>query len=172
MTKPQEAPYGSWKSPITSDMIASGTIRLDQVVLDGDNIYWIEMRPAEGGRCVVVRRSPEGQIADITPSPFNARTRVHEYGGGAFAINDGTVYFSNFTDQRIYCQAPGGLPRPITLEGKLRYADIVADRYRNRLICVCEDHTVTECEPVNSLISIDLHGNKNGKVGVSGNKFY
>src|SRR5665811_1001263 len=104
MTKLQIAPYGSWKSPITSDMIASGTIRLEQVVLDGDNIYWIEMRPAEGGRCVIVRCSPEGQISDITHSPFNARTRVHEYGGGAFAIQDGTVYFSNFIDQRLYCQ--------------------------------------------------------------------
>ncbi len=110
MTKPQVAPYGSWKSPITSDLVASGAVRLEQVVLDGENIYWVEMRPAEGGRCVVVRRSPQGQTTDITPSPFNARTRVHEYGGGALAAHNGTVYFSNFTDQRLYCQAPGGKP--------------------------------------------------------------
>ncbi len=172
MTKLQVAPYGSWKSPITSDMIASGTIRLEQVVLDGDNIYWIEMRPAEGGRCVVVRRSPEGQIIDITPSLFNARTRVHEYGGGAFVIHAGAVYFSNFSDQRIYCQDPGGQPRPITPEGKLRYADGIVDRHRDRLICVCEDHTFTEREPVNTLIDIDIHGKKRGQVLVSGNDFY
>lgn len=73
MTKPQVAPYGSWKSPITSDLIASGTIRLEQIALDGENIYWIEMRPAEGGRCVIVRRSPDGQTVDTTPFPFNAR---------------------------------------------------------------------------------------------------
>lgn len=172
MTKPQVAPYGSWKSPITSDMIASGTIRLEQVVLEGDNIYWIEMRPAEGGRCVVVRRSPEGQIIDITPSPFNARTRVHEYGGGAFVIHEGTVYFSNFSDQRIYCQDPGGQPLPITPEGNLRYADGIIDPHHDRLICVCEDHTVAEREPVNNLVSIDLHGKKRGQVLVSGNDLY
>jgi dipeptidyl aminopeptidase/acylaminoacyl peptidase len=172
MTRPQVAPYGSWKSPITSDLIASGTIRLEQIALDGENIYWIEMRPAEGGRCVVVRHSPEGQTFDITPSPFNARTRVHEYGGGAFAITDGTVYFSNFTDQRIYCHDPGGQPQPITPEEKLYYADGVVDRHRERLICVCEDHTDVEREAVNSLISIDIHGSERGNVLISGNDFY
>jgi len=172
MIKPQVAPYGSWKSPITSDLIASGMVRLEQVVLDGENIYWIEMRPAEGGRCVIVRRSPDGQTVDITPFPFNARTRVHEYGGGAFTVHDGTVYFSNFTDQRIYCQYPGGLPGPITPPGKLRYADGVVDSHHDRLICVCEDHTVAGREPVNSLVSIDLHGIKRGQVLISGNDFY
>ena len=172
MTKPQVAPYGSWKSPITSDLVASGAVRLDQVIPDGENIYWVEMRPAEGGRCVVVRHSPQGQAADITPPPFNARTRVHEYGGGAFAIHDGTVYFSNFTDQRLYCQASGGKPRPITPEGELRYADAVVDIHRDRLICVCEDHTVAGHEPVNTLIGIDLRGSKRSHVLVSGNDFY
>ncbi|CAG0977725.1 MAG: S9 family peptidase [Candidatus Methanoperedens sp.] len=172
MTGQKVAPYGSWKSPITSDLVASGTIRVEQIVLEGENIYWIEMRPAEGGRYVVVQRSPEGQIADITPSTFNARTRVHEYGGGAFAVNHGKVYFSNFTDQRIYCRDQGGLPRPITIEGKRRYADIVVDRHRDRLICVCEDHTDARREAINSLISIDLHGNEKEKTLVSGNDFY
>jgi len=174
MTGQKVAPYGSWKSPITSDLVASGTIRVEQIVLEGENIYWIEMRPAEGGRYVVVRRSPDGQIEDITPSPFNARTRVHEYGGGAFAINHDKVYFSNFTDQRIYCQDLRGLPRPITTEGKRRYADMIVDRHRDRLICVCEDHTDAGREPINSLISIDLHGNEkeNEKTLVSGNDFY
>jgi len=172
MTKLQVAPYGSWKSPIRSDMIASGMIRLEKVVLDGENIYWIEMRPAEGGRCVVMRCSPKGQIIDITPSPFNARTRVHEYGGGAFAIHEETVYFSNFTDQRLYCRDPGGRIRPSTPEGKLRYADGIVDSHHDRLICVCEDHTVLEREPVNTLMSIDIHGNKRGQVLVSGNDFY
>jgi dipeptidyl aminopeptidase/acylaminoacyl peptidase len=172
MTKPQVAPYGSWKSPITSDLVASGTIRVEQIILDGENIYWIEMRPAEGGRCVVVRRSPEGQITDITPSPFNARTRAHEYGGGAYTIKDGTAYFTNFTDQRIYCYDSGSSPRLITPEGKTRYADMVVDRHRDRLVCVCEDHTDAGNEPVNSLISIGLHGNEREKILASGNDFY
>ncbi len=172
MTKPQVAPYGSWKSSITSDMIASGTIRLEQVVLDRNDIYWIEMRPSEGGRCVIMRRNPDGQISEITPSLFNARTRVHEYGGGAFVIHAGRVYFSNFTDQRLYCQDHGGLPRPVTHEGNLLYADMIVDRHRNRLICVCEDHTDPESEPVNTLMSIDLHGHKRSQLLVSGNDFY
>ncbi|MCX9010648.1 MAG: S9 family peptidase [Candidatus Methanoperedens sp.] len=172
MKKPQVAPYGSWKSPIASDFIASGTVRLEQVALDGENIYWVEMRPSEGGRCVVVRCSPDGKTIDITPSPLNARTGVHEYGGGTFAIHEDTVYFSNFTDQRIYCQDAGSQPRPITPSGEMRYADMVVDRHRDRLICVCEDHTVAEREPVNSLMSIDLHENKKGQVLISGNDFY
>ena len=110
----REAPYGSWRSPITSELIVSGTVSLGQIALDGEDVYWSEMRPAEGGRYVVVRRSPDGRTADITPASFNARTRVHEYGGGAFAVADGTVYFSNFADQRLYRQDPGAQPRPIT----------------------------------------------------------
>src|SRR2546421_719270 len=114
MAEQQVAPYGSWKSPITSDLIVSGTIGLGQIALDGDDIYWIEMRPAEGGRYVIVRRTADGRTTDVTPAPFNARTRVHEYGGGAFAVSDGMVYFSNFADQRLYRQTPGAQPEPIT----------------------------------------------------------
>ena len=101
MAVPQVAPYGSWKSPITSELIVSATIGLGQVALDGEDVYWIEMRPTEGGRNVIVRRTPDGRTTDITPSPFNARTRVHEYGGGALVVSDGTVYFSHFADQRL-----------------------------------------------------------------------
>ncbi len=134
------APYGSWKSPITSDMIASQTIGLEQIVLDGSDVYWIESRPAEGGRCVISRYSPGKEIEDITPAPFNARTRVHEYGGGAYTVFGRTVFFSNFADQRLYRLDPGSVPRPITPAGERRYADGVIDARRNRMICICEDH--------------------------------
>lgn len=127
------------------------------------------MRASEGGRYVIVRYSPEGTV-DITPSPFNARTMVHEYGGGAFAIHEGKVYFSNFADQRIYCQERGK-PQPITPEGNKRYADSVVDHRRNRLICVCEDHTNTG-EPVNTLMSIDLSGSERSLVLAKGKDFY
>jgi hypothetical protein len=86
MAEPKVAPYGSWKSPITSDLIVSETIGLGQIALDGADVYWVEMRPAEDGRYVIVRRTPDGRTADVTPPPFNARTRVHEYGGGAFTV--------------------------------------------------------------------------------------
>jgi len=141
MAKLRVAPYGSWKSPITSDLIASGTIGLMEARLDGGDVYWAEMRPAEGGRYVIVRRTPDGRTTDITPQSFNARTRVHEYGGGAYVVHNGTVYFSNFKDQRLYRQDRGTQPRPITPAIDLRYADGVIDRSRGRFVCVREDHT-------------------------------
>lgn len=163
--------FGSWKSPITSDLIVSGTIGLGCAIFDGEDIYWLEGRPTEGGRNVLVKRTPQGDITDITPKPFNIRTRVHEYGGGAVIIVDETIYFSNFADQRIYKQTINSQPEPLTEESKKRYADFIIDRQRNRLICVCEDHTQANQEPANSLVSINLN---TGKVQllVSGRDFY
>src|SRR5262249_43359686 len=92
MAAPRTAPYGAWKSPITSDLIATATVSLDQVALDFGDVYWVEGRPAEGGRCVVVRRTSDGETSDVTPAPFNVRTRAHEYGGGAYTVDRGTVY--------------------------------------------------------------------------------
>ena len=172
MTQPQVAPYGSWKSPISANLIATEGRRIIEAVADGKDIYWIEMRPAENGRYVIVRRTPDGQTTDVTPAPFNARTRVHEYGGAAFVVNDGMLYFSNFADQRLYRQNAGSEPQPITPEADLRYADGVIDTQRKRLICVCEDHTDAENEAVNSLVSIGLDGMDSGQVLVSGNDFY
>ena len=172
MTMPQLMPYGSWKSPISSDLIASETIGLEQVFLDGDDIYWIESRPAEGGRYVIVRRSANGITTDRTPAPFNARTRVHEYGGGAYAILNGSIYFSNYADQRLYSQKPASSPIAITPVGDLRYADGAIDYRHGRIICVREDHTVSEREAINTLMSIDLEGKLTSKVLVEGNDFY
>ena len=171
MSGPKVLPYGSWKSPLTSDLIVAAAIKLGQIALDGEDVFWTEMRPAEGGRYVVVSRSPDGRTADVTPPPFNARTRVHEYGGGAAIVADGTIYFSNWEDQRIYRQDPGDRPWPITPEGSLRYADGVVDRRHGRLVCVREDHTVAG-EPVNTLVGFDLDGGGAAHVLVSGNDFY
>jgi dipeptidyl aminopeptidase/acylaminoacyl peptidase len=165
-------PYGSWKSPITSNLIVSETIGLSQTALDGDDVYWAEMRPAEGGRYVVVKRSPDGTTVDVTPPTFNARTRVHEYGGGSFWVAGGDVYFSNFADQRLYRQAAGSKPKPITAEEKIRFADGIIDRERGRIVCVREDHTDAEREPTNTLVSVRAHGNDGGDVLVSGADFY
>ena len=101
----------------------------------------------------------DGRTADVTPEPFNVRTRVHEYGGGAFSVSRGVVYFSNFADQRLYRQEPGGRPKPLTPEAELRYADVVIDRGRGRMLCVREDHTAAGKEAVNTIVSLDLeHG--------------
>src|SRR5260370_29587004 len=95
-------PYGAWRSPITSDLIVGETIGLGEILVDGGDIYWIEGRPREGGRNVVVRWAPGGATDDITPAPFSARSRVHEYGGAAACVRDGVGFFPNFTDQRLF----------------------------------------------------------------------
>ena len=172
MARSKVAPYGSWKSPIISELIVSGTIMPGQIVLDDENIYWIETRPAEGGRYVIVRRSPDGRITDITPPSFNARTLVHEYGGGSFMVADGIIYFSNFTDQRLYRQHSGSEPQQITSETNLRYADGIIDSKRERIICVREDHTKQERKASNTLVSLALKGGGDSQVLVSGNDFY
>src|SRR6185437_2111236 len=104
LNSPKIAPYGSWKSPITSDLIVEGSVGLSQPTFDGDDIYWLELRPTEAGRHVIVRRTPDGVRTDVNPAPFNARTRVHEYGGGDYVVREGMIYFSNFSDQRLYRQ--------------------------------------------------------------------
>jgi dipeptidyl aminopeptidase/acylaminoacyl peptidase len=171
MAAAQIAPYGSWKSPITADLVARGEIGLEQVKIDGDDLYWIERRAQEGGRKVVVRHCSDGTIVDVTPSSFNARTRVHEYGGGDFAVLGGTVIFTNFADQRLYLQRAGREPKSLTPAGDLRYADGVIHPNGNRLFCVREDHSVPG-QTVNTLVSIELDQENSGRVLVCGNDFY
>ncbi len=173
----QTAPYGSWKSPITPDLIVSESIRFGLVALEGSDTYWIESRPSEGGRNVIVRRTADGKVADINPLPFNARSRVHEYGGGDYVVSEGTVFFANFTDHRLYrlgAEESDGKPVAITPAANMRYADAIVDRQRRRLICICEDHTNTEREAVNMLVSVPMDGD--GSAGISilaaGNDFY
>jgi dipeptidyl aminopeptidase/acylaminoacyl peptidase len=168
------APYGSWHSPITADLIVAETVDLDHVFLDDDDTYWIESRPTEGGRSVLVRRTTDGDRHDVTAAPFNVRSRTHEYGGGAYAVRNGIVIFSHFTDNRLYLLEPAkgeAQPRPITPEADLRYADIVIDTPRNRLLCVREDHTVSGTEPAHNIVAVLLDGGGEQQVLVSGPDF-
>ncbi len=173
---PKIAPYGSWKSPITSDLIVSGSVGLSQPTFASDDIYWVEMRPTEAGRNVIVSRDPSGTLSSLTPQPLNARTRVHEYGGGDYIAVNGTVYFSNFVDQRVYRQDAGTEPRPITMgtpAAEVRYADYCLDQTRNRLICLREDHRNPAAEAVSSIVSLDTENNDEcGRVLIEGNDFY
>jgi len=170
----QQKAYGTWASPITADTVATQGIRLSSVVVDEADIYWIEGRPHEGGRNVLVRRRADGHIEDVTPADFNVRTRVHEYGGGACVVCRGVVYASNFSDQRIYRIAAGSRdPIPITPAGRWFYADATVDERRRRLIAVREDHTDASREPVTTLVSISLDGPAGaGEVIASGFDFY
>ncbi len=167
----QIAPYGSWKSPITSSLIVAETIGLGQAAMDRGNIYWSELRPREGGRNALVRLRPDGKVEDCLPREFNVRTRVHEYGGGAYAVFDGVIYFVHFPDQRLYRQRPGGTPEVLTPAEGYRYADFVLDSRRNRLICVREDHTQGG-KPINTIVAVSLNGNDNGTVLAQGYDFY
>jgi dipeptidyl aminopeptidase/acylaminoacyl peptidase len=173
MPEPIVKPYGSWKSPITASMAGSADDQiLYSISFDGEEIYWLERRPEEGGRYVLVHRSPDGANADVTPPSYNVRTRAHEYGGGAYTVSDRTIYFSNYKDQRVYRQLPNQPPVAITPEAEMRFADYVMDRRLNRLICVREDHTWAGREPVNELVAIDLDGDAEIRVLESGDDFY
>jgi dipeptidyl aminopeptidase/acylaminoacyl peptidase len=155
MPKTQIAPYGSWKSPISAEMVFAKANRLIQPLLSGQTLYWIEGRAEEAGRQVIMRRTPDGKIEDCIPPGFNARTRVHEYGGGDYTVAGGEVFFANYADQRLYRCRPGQTPTPLTPAGPLRFADFVYDPCQERLICVCEDHTRTAAV-TNRLVSIRL----------------
>src|SRR3989454_9412326 len=175
MSQGKTAPYGSWKSPITSDLIVKESIGLGQVKTDGNDIYWIEMRPSEGGRQAIVRRTTADRNIDVSPREFNARTRVHEYGGGDYVARDAKVYFSNFADQQIYKQSAESAPRIISKDGvdsRVRYADAVVDERRDRIICIREDHRREGRAAVNELVAIPNDGNIEARVLISGRDFY
>ena len=157
LTRRQIALYGAWKSPITADSISGGSIGFAQVELDGEDVYWLEQRPAEAGRVAIMRRAADGELSEVIPAEFSARSRVHEYGGGAFAVRGGTIWFTSNADQRVWMAEPGSAPRPLTPEGKTRHADFTVDAARRRLICVCEDHD-REGEPENLLVLITFDG--------------
>ena len=168
----QVAPYGSWDSPVTSDLIVAGVIKLAHIVLDREAVYWTEGRPSESGRTIIVKWTAAGGREELTPAGFNVRTRVHEYGGGAFTVDEDTIYFSNFIDQHLYRQYPDNEPEPITPLAPFRFADGVVDRRRNRFICIREEHKRGQ-EPANVLVSLDLGRDKDeGQIVVSGNDFY
>ena len=170
----QTAPYGSWISPITSAAVAAASVRYgDSIEVDGGDAYWVESRPSEGGRSAIVRCTPDGIRSEPAPSHFNARSRVHEYGGGAYAVHRGIVYASSFEDQRIYRFAPGAEPIPITPEpdipAGLRYADF--DFGDGFLVAVRERHHA-EGEPTNELVRIPLDGSADPVVVASGHDFF
>jgi len=165
MTAKQTAPYGSWESPLGAERLAEAGIRFGQLALVGDSVLWSEGRAAEGGRNVVVECVAHGCCIDRVPAPFDARTRVHEYGGGAFAVAaDGELFFSHDADQRIYRCRNGEAPVPVTAPGRRRYADALVDTPRQRLVAVREDHGADAArlppparqEAVNTLVAIDL----------------
>ena len=168
------ARYGSWSSPVTAARLAQGQIRLSEVRASGERLFWLEGRPAEGGRSVVVERSPDGRVRDRVPEGMNARTLVHEYGGGAYRPVGDAIVFANFDDQRLYRQQGDAPPEPITPEPEapraLRYADLEPSSDGTRLYCVRERHEKGR-EALNELVVLPSDGSAAPRVVFSGPDF-
>ena len=166
------APYGSWNSPISLSMLTESAVGLSNVVADGGDLYWSESRAHDGGRAVIVRRDAHGEITDVAPEGFNSRSRVHEYGGGSYAVHDGAVISCNFDDQRVY-RLEDGNATPITPEPDApaadRYADFVF--HDDVVICVREVHG-SDLEVVNALVAFPLDGSDAPQVIAEGHDFY
>ncbi|HEX2054355.1 MAG TPA: S9 family peptidase [Actinomycetota bacterium] len=168
------APYGSWESPITADLLVERVVFLSYPLTAGESVLWVEMRPSEGGRYTLVRRGPEATVADVLPEGFAVRTLVHEYGGLAYAARGNTVFFSNFADQRLYRLDRNELPVPITPEpaepGAVRYADPVLSPDGGWLACVRERHSVEEV--VNEIVGLPVDGSHEPVILAGGHDFY
>nr|CAB3467467.1 unnamed protein product [Digitaria exilis] len=176
--KPATAPYGSWRSPITADVVASAEKRLGGIAVAGDGrLLWIESRPEEKGRMVIVKEGNEP--VDVIPEEFAARTLAQEYGGGAFAVDNNVLVFSNYKDQRLYKQTVGIGSPPVPLTPyygapNVSYADGVFDPHFSRYITVIEDHRMSSLNPITTIAAINLSGEEvhEPKVLISGSDFY
>lgn len=172
------APFGSWRSPITADVVSGADRRLGGIALAGDGrLLWIEGRPEEKGRMVIVKE--EDNPVDVIPQEFAARTLAQEYGGGAFAVDKSVVVFSNYKDQRLYKQTigTGGPPVPLTPDygaPNVSYADGVFDPHFDRYVTVMEDRRKDSLNPTTTIAAINLSGSDvhEPKVLISGNDFY
>jgi dipeptidyl aminopeptidase/acylaminoacyl peptidase len=168
---PPTVPYGAWPSSIHVDDLIVDAVRLSEPWVDGDDVYWIEGRPSEAGRSVLVRHGLDGATADLTMPPVDVRTRVHEYGGGAYTVAGGTVVFSNRLDGRLYRLDPGvTAPVPITPEGPFRYADLRFDASRRRFIAVREAHDGPG-QAAAAIVDVPLDGDRPPRVLVEGPDF-
>ena len=171
----QIAPYGTWESPVTPERLVEAVVRLSQVVADGDCVYWVESRPAEEGRDVVVRARAGQQPQDAIPAEFSARTRVHEYGGRCYAVSGNRLVFSSWTDQRLWLRDGTSSPEPITPgdseAGSHRYADPVFNSDGSLVICVRERH-LPSGEVINDLVAVPTDGSFNPRVLAEGHDFY
>lgn len=172
-------PYGSWPSVVTPDLAVAAAARVSDICVEQDVTWWSVARPAEGGRLQIVRRDAGGATTDLLPEPFNARTRVHEYGGGAWWVDRGRVFFTHFGDQRLYRLDPGAAdPVAISEEppapASLRYADGVLSDDGRTVICVRQRHETGDAgQPAvhNELVALPAAGGS-ARILTGGHDFY
>uniref|UniRef100_UPI000FDC13C3 S9 family peptidase n=1 Tax=Microbacterium sp. CPCC 204701 TaxID=2493084 RepID=UPI000FDC13C3 len=157
MTTPAVLPYGTWPSPLSAAEVSAASPRLDGARFVGDEVWWGESVPEEAGRTAVRRRTASGTVEDVLPAPWNARSRVHEYGGGSWtATDDGVLLFVEKTDQRVWRRGPGAPARPLTAdEGDVRYGGLTLQG--GRLLAVREAHDAVSA-PRRDVVEIPLDG--------------
>ncbi|HEY6697389.1 MAG TPA: prolyl oligopeptidase family serine peptidase [Acidimicrobiales bacterium] len=157
-------PYGSWTTPITSELVVRAAASLGSVAVDGDSVWWSELRPEEGGRTQVVHKLGDGPAVDLLPAGFNARTAVHEYGGGAWWVRGHNLWFANWEDQRLYRLTGRAMPIPVTPDPEAprgdRWADGQVDASGRWLVVVREHHPPGRgpAEVVNEIVVLDGSG--------------
>ena len=172
------APYGSWESPISAQAVASGGGRRSGARLAEDGaLWWAELRPDEGGRTALMRRPEGAEAEEATPAGANARTRVHEYGGGAWTlVAPDVVVYAEFSDQRLYRRRLGSDAVAITPEPAeakaLQYADMRLAPDGETLVCVREIHPADGGEPENQIVALPLSGEGEARVLAAGRDFY
>ena len=159
-------PFGLWKAAITAEKIVTKALRFGTLKSTGHYLYWCEQRSQEKGRGVIMRWDEEGDLKEILPKGFSARSKVHEYGGGEFCVADGKIFFVNEADQQIYSSSEGNEPEQITNAPGFRFADLTYDHARDRLIAIAEEHKEGAPLPSNSLVNIGLSGYEFGGVSI------
>jgi len=163
----KKAVYGNWPSDITAQLIIDDSITIDEARQVSDSLYYIERRPQEAGRCVIVKITGNKSI-DILTAPYSARSRVHEYGGGCYCVHKDSVFFVNDNDQDIYLIKDKQTSRITTADNK-RFADFSYDKKFNRLIAICE--TRVDDTVLNSIVSIDVNSGEISDIETA-NDFY
>ena len=163
------APYGAWESPLTAASIFEGADDISSLMVEDDKLFFIERRASANGRNILVKLNENHDVDQLTPSDISVRARVHEYGGRAYSIDGEDVYYSQFSDQKIYKHSPGSKAQALTIDG-LRYMECVVDDDHRQLICVREDHR-GEGEAVNTLVAVSLTGVGEGNILFQGTDF-
>lgn len=164
-------PYGEWSSPISAARVAQGARPLSVVRIAGGKIHWLEGRASEGGRNTLVCLD-QGQVKELTANPWNVRTRVHEYGGGAYLVTPELLVFSHFQNNSLMLQKPGQEVLALGNQPHQRFADCIHDAGRARLIGVREEHPADGSEAVNTLCALALDGSGVQTVLAQGHDFY
>lgn len=168
--------YGVWPSRLSAADVAGASVRLSGLASTPAGAIWVEQRPSERGRCVIVGTYAGGMVRDLLPPPYSARSRVHEYGGGAVLAAGEHVFFVNDDDQDLYRLVPGGEPQRLTIMPHTRFADCDLDAARHRLVCVAERHDCSHPDglPLNFLATMRLDRTPSATVArlVRGADFY